>query len=250
MKTAERFSDRVSNYVKYRPGYPPGILDLFKDRMGLHAGSVVADIGCGPGNSSELFLEFGCSVLGVEPNEPMRAAAANAFAGNRNFTPVDGTAQETGLATDSIDIVVAGQAFHWFSEKAAVDEFRRILKPGGHVALIWNERRLDATPFLKAYERLLIDFGTDYQAVRHDNLTVEQLSEIFGHKFEEASFPNRQVFDLEGITGRLRSSSYTPAEGHPAFRPMIEKLEEIFAEHEENGRIQVLYDTNVFFAQF
>jgi SAM-dependent methyltransferase len=249
MKTADRFSNRVANYVKFRPGYPTAMMNLFTERLGLTRDSSVADIGCGPGNSSVPFVEFGCRVFGVEPNEPMRRAASKAFSGDSNFVAVDGSAQDTGLEEDSIDIVVAGQAFHWFNESAAVDEIRRIVKPGGYVALIWNERKLDATPFLKAYEELLIEFGTDYQVVRHDNLTRGGLSKTFGSQFELASYPNTQVFDLEGITGRLRSSSYTPAEDQPAFRPMIQKLETIFAEHEESGRIQVLYDTNVFFAE-
>lgn len=250
MKTADRFSDRVSNYVKYRPGYPPEMIGLFRREMGLVPESVVADVGCGPGMSSIPFLEFGCRVMGIEPNREMREAAREVLAGYPGFEVLEGSAEDTGLETAGIDIVIAAQAYHWFGVSATVAEFRRILKPGGYAALIWNERLLDATPFLKEYESLLLEFGTDYQSVRHDKIGIEQLERTFRTEFGHASFPNRQTFDFTGIKGRLMSSSYTPPEGDPRFPAMIENLREMFARHEENGKIQLLYDTNVFFTRF
>lgn len=249
METAERFSDRVANYIRFRPGYPPEMLGLFREKMGLSPSTVIADIGCGPGMSSELFVSAGCTVFGVEPNESMRAAAIKAFAESANFKAVDGTAQATNLGDSSVDIVIAAQAFHWFNEEPAVREFRRIVRPGGFAAMIWNERQLDSTPFLRGYEELLLRFGTDYKEVRHDNLSRKDLSKAFGSPFEAATFPNHQELDLEGISGRLRSSSYTPPEGHTDFEPMIARLKELFARYQENGKIQLLYDTNVFYTR-
>lgn len=250
MKTADRFSNRVENYVRFRPGYPAEMLELFRDEMGLTANSVVADIGCGPGQSSEPFLEFGCTVFGVEPNELMRGAAEEILSKYENFNAVDGSAHDTGLEADSVDVAVAAQAFHWFDDEKTAAEFERIIAPGGYAALIWNERQLDTTPFLRAYEELLLEFGTDYGSVRHDSITSEEIADIFGKEFRLGTYPNAQALDLEGVKGRLMSSSYTPPEGDPRFGPMIEKLESIFAEHSESDRIQILYDTNVFYAQF
>lgn len=240
----------MANYVAYRPGYPSAMLEVFESEMGLTADSIVADIGCGPGQSSRPFLEFGCVVIGVEPNDLMREAAEDLLSGFERFSTSPGNAAATGLETDSVDIVVAAQAFHWFDDESSVREFERILKPGGYAALIWNERQLDSTPFLAGYEKMLTEFGTDYLSVRHDDLSEESIEQSLGRKIRKASFPNFQVLDLEGLIGRLRSSSYTPAEGESGFSDMIARTGELFAEHNENGKITISYDTNVFYAGF
>ena len=140
--TVERFSNRVANYVKYRPGYPRAIIGYLEQTCGFTHESVVADIGCGTGLSSQLFLENCKRVIGVEPNAAMRAAAIEFLADFPDFSIIDGTSEATTLPDHSVDIVVAAQAFHWFDPERTRAEFRRILKPGGHVVLIWNERQL------------------------------------------------------------------------------------------------------------
>ena len=247
--TIERFSNRVENYVKYRPGYPKEILDLFREEMNLNKNSIVADIGSGTGISARVFLENGNRVVGVEPNAAMRKAAEEFLKDYANFTSVDGTAENTSLAGKSVDFVVAAQAFHWFDEEMTRAEFKRILKDTGFVALIWNERQLDTTAFLRDYERLLIEFGTDYEAVRHENITKETLRKFFQTDFEKAIFSNAQTVDFDGLRGRMLSSSYIPSEESPRFFEMIKKLESLFATHAENGKIQILYDTKIFYGQ-
>ncbi|MBA2378677.1 MAG: class I SAM-dependent methyltransferase [Blastocatellia bacterium] len=247
--TVERFSDRVANYVKWRPGYPPEVLDVFREKMGLDGESVIADLGSGTGLSAKLFLEHGNVVFGVEPNAAMREAAEEFLAGYARFASVNGTAQATTLDESSVNFVIAAQAFHWFDRAAAAEECRRILKQGGYVALIWNERELTTTPFLIGYEKLLTKFGTDYESVRHENIDSASLADFFGKVPEHASARNVQAFDLDGITGRLLSSSYTPAVGHPSFEPMLEELGSLFAKHAENGRIKVFYTTNIFYSR-
>jgi SAM-dependent methyltransferase len=248
--TIERFSNRVENYVKYRPGYPPQVLDLFRDEMNLREDSVVADIGSGTGISAKLFLENGNRVFGVEPNELMRRAAEDFLKEFPNFTSVDGTAEKTNLPDDSVDFIVAAQAFHWFDPAKTRAEFQRILRPEGFVALIWNERQLDTTDFLREYENLLIKFGTDYEKVRHDNISEKILSDFFQIRFRQKTYPNIQTLDFEGIKGRMLSASYMPAENDPRFEPMIAELKRVFDKYAENGKIQVLYNTNVFYLQF
>ncbi len=247
--TVERFSNRVANYVKYRPGYPPEMLEFFRTELGLTVDSVVADIGSGTGLSAKPFLENGNVVYGVEPNAAMRAAADEFLAEYDNFRSTDGTSTATMLADDSIDLVIAAQAFHWFEPDATREEFRRILKPGRHVALIWNERQTSSTEFLREYEDLLLKYGRDYAEVRHEQVNEAMLTGFFQADFRREAFDNVQVFDFEGLRGRLLSSSYMPDEQDPAYRPMIKELEELFAKHAESGRIQVFYDTNIYVCQ-
>ena len=245
-----RFSNRVANYVKYRPGYPPEVLELFKNEMGLNEDSILADIGSGTGLLTRVFLENGNTVYGVEPNRPMREAAAEFLRDFSNFISHDGTAESTRLENDSVDFVTAAQAFHWFDPEKTRTEFKRILKPGGYVVLIWNERQLDTTPFLREYERLLLKYANDYGNVRHENIDQKELRSFFEASYEHVTFANLQEFDFEGIRGRLLYSSYMPAEDHPTFPALEKELSAVFAKHSENDRIKVFYDTNIYYKQY
>lgn len=247
MQSVERFSSRVENYSRYRPGYPTAIVDLLKNECGLTADSLIADIGSGTGKLSEIFLANGNAVIGVEPNASMRAAAESIFANSAKFRSVNGSAESTTLDDASVDFILAGQAFHWFDVKKTRDEFKRVLKGTGWVVIIWNERHTDTTPFLRAYEQLLLTYGTDYQDVRHENAepTVKEFFAPRNPKF--AQFPNLQSFDFEALRGRLRSSSYTPEPSSPTFQPMLEELERVFNVYQDAGVVRFEYDTRVFY---
>lgn len=247
--SVERFTSRVENYARYRPGYPIEIVDLLKTECGLTLTSVVADIGSGTGKLSEIFLANGNVVIGVEPNAAMREVAERIFQDQSLFRSVDGSAEATTLPDTSVDLIVAGQAFHWFDPIKTRTEWIRILKPGGWAVLIWNDRQLQATPFLSDYEQLLIEFGTDYSEVRHDK-GMPAIQQFFdGDRFVMKGFPNTQVFDLDGLRGRVRSSSYTPEPNHPTFEPMMRQLEAIFDKHQKNGYVSFDYETKVFYGQ-
>jgi len=247
--TVDRFSNRIANYVKYRPDYPREIVGFLADNCRLTADSVIADIGCGPGISSKMFLENGNRVFGAEPNEGMRDAAIKYLAEFSNFTPVDGSAEATTLRDASIDMAVAAQAFHWFDPAKARAEFRRILRPGGHIVLMWNERQLDTTPFLVKYEEFLLRYATDYSKVRHENVDSLKLDSFFQNAYGSAVFENVQVFDFDGLKGRMFSSSYMPNEAEPIAEAMVDELYSLFAKHSENDRINVFYDTRVYHSQ-
>jgi len=248
--TVTRFSNRVSNYVKYRPGYPPEVLALFKNEMGLTRNSVMADIGSGTGLSAKLFLENDSTVYGVEPNAAMREAAQLYLKAFPNFISHDGTAENTNLDDASMDFVIAAQAFHWFDSERTRTEFQRVLKPGGYIGLLWNERQLDTTQFLREYEKFLLRHARDYEKVRHENIDQEKLADFFQAKYKFATFPNEQVFDLNGLRGRLLSASYMPADDDPSFPALEKELSELFAKYAEDGRIKVFYDTNIYYKQY
>lgn len=243
-----RFSDRVEDYIRYRPGYPAAVLETLQREAGLTPAAVVADLGSGTGISSELFLRFGCRVYGVEPNREMRQAAERLLAPYPGFESVQGTAEATTLPAASVDVVAAAQAFHWFDRRGARREAGRILQPGGWAVILWNCRLTDSTPFAAAYERLLLRYATDYREVNHRNLEAAELEELFdGGGYETRHFPNRQVFDFDGVRGRLLSSSYAPAPGQPGHEAMLAELSEIFAAHHEDGRVRFDYTTEMHF---
>ena len=248
LNSKTRFSNRVENYVRYRPGYPADIVTLLRDECGLTKHSVIADIGSGTGKLAELFLKTGCHVFGVEPNKEMREAGERMEFSN--FTSVNGSAEETTLPPHRIDFVTAGQAFHWFDHDRCRAEFVRILKPGGWVVIIWNDRQNDTTPFLAAYERLLEQFGTDYAQAHHRrDDKPEVIRAFFGAEPRFKNFHNVQQFDFEGLKGRLLSSSYAPVEGQPKYEEMLVELKRIFDAHQQNGMVAFEYDTHVYYGR-
>jgi SAM-dependent methyltransferase len=248
-KPTERFSARVDNYIKYRPTYPLAILSFLKEKLNFASTALIADIGSGTGISSELFLKNGNRVFGIEPNNDMRGAAENLLKDYPGFISINGTAEATGLANASIDFIVAGQAFHWFDEMKAKTEFSRILKPDGYVVLIWNSRNLDTSPFLIAYEKLLQQFSIDYREINHKNVDMQILNRFFEPGYQEVKFENNQMFDLEGLQGRLLSSSYVPMEGHENYNEMLKQLNDIFNKYQENGLVNFEYTTEVFYGK-
>ena len=245
----QRFSSRVENYVRYRPGYPPAIIELLTEECDLRLDSLVADIAFGTGIFTKLLLENGNKVFGVEPNADMRNAGESFLADYSRFTSIAGTAEATTLPDHSVDFVTAAQAAHWFDLKKARQEFIRITKPGGWAVLLWNERSVDSTPFLRDYEEILLNFGTDYKEVRHER-TTETIHEFFSPTpFHARVFDNHQEVDYEGLEGRLLSSSYTPSVDHPNYQPMLTGLRRIFNSHQVNGKVFLEYKTRVYYAQ-
>jgi SAM-dependent methyltransferase len=248
--STRRFSSRVDNYIKYRPSYPPEVVALLASKCGLTPDALVADIGAGTGLLAELFLKNGNRVFGVEPNREMRAAGERLLADYSNYTSVDGTAEATTLGDLSMDIITAGQAFHWFDRTKSRAEFARILRPGGWVALVWNERRVDSTPFLEAYEQLLRTYSSEYETLNHRQIDQATIAAFFAPgTFALHTFANTQIFDFEGVKGRLLSSSYTPEPGQPTYQPMLDELTAMFQQCQVDGIVTFEYDTNVYYGQ-
>jgi SAM-dependent methyltransferase len=244
-----RFSDRVENYVRYRPGYPPEVMRALADECRLVPSHAVVDIASGTGIWTRMLLENGNPVFGVEPNVEMREAGERLLAAFPKFSSVAGTAESTTLADQSVDFVTAAQAAHWFDRERARREFVRILKPGGWLVLLWNERLTDSTKFLRDYEQMLLTYGTDYEEVRHER-TTDAVNEFFDPApFQERGFEMRQEFDYAGVEGRLLSSSYAPGPEHPQHAPMLRKFRRIFDANAVEGRAVFEYKTRMYFGR-
>lgn len=249
LDSTQRFSARVSDYVKYRPDYPRQIMATLHQTIALTPDWIVADIGCGTGISSGLFLDHGNAVIGVEPNAEMLDTAATQFGHQPRFQARQASAEATGLPDNSVDVVMAAQAFHWFDKRAFATECRRILRPrpGGWVLLMWNTRLTTTGAFAAQYDQLLMRFGTDYKDVAHRSLmSIDDLASVFGVRFERLTHPNYQEFRFDELSGRVRSSSYTPLPGQPGHDELFSGLRELFDRHEHGGRVRFDYETELF----
>lgn len=240
----KRFSSRVKNYVKYRPGYPSLIIDFLKENNILKESSVIADIGSGTGILSELFLKNGNKVYAIEPNPDMRKSAERLISKYDNFISINGSAEKTMLKEGSIDLITAGQAFHWFDIKKTKLEFKRILKSNGYVVLIWNNRKKSGDNLSSDYEKLVLKYGTDYKEVRKNEKKVDEF-----YKYNKKIFYNYQDLDYDGFKGRLLSTSYIPLENNPRFFDMLDELKKIFIQYQENGMIRLEYNTEVYYGR-
>jgi SAM-dependent methyltransferase len=246
----QRFSTRVADYVRYRPGYPVAVRDVLRAECNLKSGHTIADIGSGTGFLSEVFLKNGNRVFGVEPNEEMRKAGEEYLASYDGFSSIEGSAEATTLDDNSVDFVTTGQAFHWFEPNAARAEFTRILKPAGWIVIAWNERLTDTTPFLRDYEALLRQFGTDYTKVKESYPSERHMRDFFdASPYNSHEVPNFQEFDFDGVAGRLRSSSFIPTPEAPTYAPMMAELQRIFDENNQSGRIRLEYTTHIYFGR-
>lgn len=246
LDSTQRFSDRVEAYLAGRPRYPAAIVDDLAVRAGLSPHAVVADIGVGTGLSSEPFLAAGYRVIGVEPNAAMRAAGAEFLGRYSHYEARDGTADATGIAAATIDLVIAAQAFHWFEPARFRAESLRILKAGGWAALIWNDRDIDGTPFLSGYEALLLEYGDDYRAIRYKHEGTEAIPVYFGdHAPPVTAFRHSRRMDRAAVFALARSASYLPAAGKPRHEELMAALGHLFDHCADSGTVDMRYTCRV-----
>ncbi len=230
--------------MKYRPSYPTASIRYIVSR-GILPSVSVADVGSGTGIMTRLLLPHCKEVFAIEPNDAMRERAESDLVGIRGFRSILGTAESTGLDSDSVGAIVCAQAYHWFNSEMTRKEFGRILRESGKLFLVWNDR-LHNTPFLKRYDELLVQYGVDYAAVNHQRLSDEDLESVFDHDYEKAQFPNKQQFVLAGLIGRLESSSYVPSHDDPKHAILLNEIEDSFRRYSSGGTISFNYSTTVY----
>ncbi len=235
---ATRFSGKADVYARFRPGYPAELLRRLERERGFSPEAVVADVGSGTGKLTEVFLANGNRVFAVEPNSDMRAAAEGALSSDPRFSSIDGTAEATGLGPASVDVITAGQAFHWFDPERAGAEFRRILRPGGFVALIWNDHDTASSLFLREYDAFLQEHSRNgVRELGQRRPEAEVIRDFLPVDYRVTEVPNSQEFDLEGLWGRYRSASYSLTDDDPRQAAARERLGEIFRRHQVDGRV-------------
>jgi SAM-dependent methyltransferase len=246
-----RFTRTVENYVKYRPGYPLAVVEFLGRACQLTNEATIADVASGTGFLAEIFLKNGNRVIGIEPNTDMRAAGQQHLRHYPRFTSISATAEATTLEPHSMDMITVGQAFHWFDQEKARQEFTRILKPDGWVVLAWNIAR-NNTPFMIAYEQI----WKNYLAPQADNAVTDGQAIEAGLRAWYApgavnfeAFDNSQTVDFDGLQGRILSSSYSPTPEHPRYASMLEELEAIFHAHQVNGKVAIEYECRVCYGQ-
>jgi SAM-dependent methyltransferase len=243
----QRFAGRAQAYASFRPTYPAEVLQVLERECGLTPECVVADVGFGTGKLTALLLAHGCRVYAVEPDPGMRAVAERELGHNPRFTSVAGRAEATTLPDCSVDLVTAAQAFHWFDVPRTRAELARSLRPGGSVALIWNTRRTDTSPFLRAYESFLREHGTDYAPQRHGRADPDALRAFFGvHGWRKTSIEHADTLDLAALQGRVHSASYMPAPGTPGHEAMQAALTALFRAHQEDRAVSFAFDTEIY----
>jgi SAM-dependent methyltransferase len=250
LKPLERFSRVAGDYSNYRPGYPENIIAILKNEFKLSETFVIADIGSGTGKLSKLFLDNGNFTYGVEPNQEMRKSAESIFHGNGKFISVNGRAENTTLENNCTDFIVCGQAFHWFDKQKTRIEFERILKKNGYVMLIWNKRD-DTKEMMIGYEKLIREYCPDHKNIGYEIFEEKDLNIFFKpNPVRQFTLEYYQVFDFNELSGRLRSSSYSPAESSIAYKQLIAKLKELFDRYQQHGRIRFEYKTEMFVSRF
>ncbi|MEP0797438.1 class I SAM-dependent methyltransferase [Trichocoleus sp. DQ-A3] len=243
MNPLSRFSNRAEDYAKYRPNYPDAAIDIILKGLGNPSQLVAADIGAGTGISSRLLAQRGVNAIAIEPNAAMREAASpHSLVEFR-----DGTAEVTNLPNASVDLVTCFQSFHWFNPEPTLLEFRRILRPRGRLAVVWNDRDQN-DQFTANYSRLVEIASNNHPAEKRmvsatPLLTSPHFPDVHSHSFEYW-----QQLDLEGLIGRVNSVSYIPKEGS-AYEQLVADLQELYASAcNERGYVYLTYTTNVYLA--
>lgn len=240
------FSGKSVNYAKSRPRYPEGIISVLENHASMTRDSVIADVGSGTGILASLFLENGNSVFSVEPNSDMREMAMKDLSRYPGFHPVNGTAENTEMENASVDLIVAAQAFHWFDREKAGTEFRRIIRPGGSVALIWNDRIAETEGMNHDYESICMRFSPAYHGSGSSAVGEQVISDFFHGNYSKFVLENTQELDLDGLMGRYFSASYAIGRDDPHYDMLVDSLEEAFEKNRDGNTVLLRYETRLY----
>jgi len=247
VNATSRFSNRAENYARFRPGYPEGLFSFLEATLPLQPIHRIVDIGSGTGLFAEPLLKRGYSVVGIEPNEDMRKVGEERLLQYIAFQSVGSTAEDTGLADKSADLITIAQTFHWLDAIALKQECQRILQPSGHIVLAWNRQTTQT------------EFEKQYTALRHRYRIGEagpvQIDPVLIHDFfaphivASKTFANKQLLDFEALKGQLLSKSYIPLPGHASYDAMITDLIKLFVNYNENGLVCIEYETLLYWGK-
>jgi ubiquinone/menaquinone biosynthesis C-methylase UbiE len=235
MDPIEIFSSKAEIYAKYRWGYAPEAIQTIFDLTGISQESCVADIGAGTGILTREFIGKVKQVFAVEPNPEMRAIADRQFAAMPSCRVIDGRAEATTLAGNSVDLITAAQAVHWFEPESAMHEFYRILKPNGWLALCRNY----------GTDHVLTEALQDVYPAENDTESLmvgkRQSRSIYfdDQEFLKLEFPFSSKLKWEGFLGSLSSASFAPDVDTIAYEQFARKAKSVFNHFNTNRTIDI-----------
>ena len=243
-----RFADRAAIYHRYRSRFPQDLLDILRQRCGLQAHSVIADVGAGTGMLAELFLANGNPTFAVEPNAEMFSWCRRLSEIYPLLTCVQASAESTTLPDASIHIVAVGRALHWFDLSAAKQEFQRILVPGGWLAVMGNIWEREKGAFATEYDAAVLKHARDLSTVK-DRYTIfesSSLQEFFAPaRMEAVTLSKSRNLTLDELIGRTASISYAPVPGQSTFDAMCDDLTALFFRHQQNSTVEIIENWSV-----
>lgn len=245
-----KIANRVTYYNRYRPSYPERLYQYLVEKLDLKPKHVIADVGAGTGLSSRWFAANGNTIYAIEPSPEMRQAAAYNYQYYPDYHIIAGAAEDTTLPDNSVDFIIGGQSFDWFDHEKASPELKRILKPDGYVLLFWNERQTESSGFLRQFEELLKRHAPAYMELnlvdQREKAVLQILQE--GH-YGYAEFDNCQIFNWEGLKGRLLSTSFIPDADQPEYHNLLSGLARDYKAHAVCGQVKVDYITKLYYGK-
>ncbi len=233
-----RFSTKAGVYAKARPRYPASVVTFLESQGVLKQGDVIVDLGSGTGLSAQPFLDAEYSVIGIEPNDAMRAEGNRYLASYPRFRAISGKAEATSLKDHTADVVLAGQVFHYFDIEKTRAEAQRILRSPGWFVAMWNHRNHQSTQLHQQYEALLRRYCPEYHKLAELYRSPERSAAFFGPGYGDATLQNPQQLDWEIFEARVLSSSYIPKPEHPDYEPFMAEMKLLFDGHARDGVVQ------------
>ena len=235
-----RFGDRAAIYAAGRPSYPAAAIDAILSR---EITTPIVDVGTGTGISARLLADRGATVIGIDPGSEMLRMGVS----HRGVLRTEGRAEQLPLRSRSTELITAFNSFHWFKAEPFFAEVRRVSRPGGRIALVWNDWD-GRDEFTAAFVKLMRSAAGDYPVENRWNEVAPLFSTTTVEKnIERHEFPYSHRLDRHTLPLRLQSMSYIPREG-PLWDKLASELEELFEKYATKGHVEHQYLTHVFIA--
>ena len=243
----QKFTGKADLYEKFRPGYPDELIDFLYEKARCEQ---VADIGAGTGIFTRCLLKKPWNIIAVEPNADMRGILERIG----GIKVMNAPAESTGLADNSVGLVTAAQAFHWFDEDKFKAECCRVLTKGGRLAIIFNERSYEGCDISKERDSICMKFCGTFHTGHVGKRTSEQ-GDLFlrNENFSSLEYfccDNNVEADCDGFVGDTLSRSYALKKDDKDYGSFVEELKQAFSKYSHNGKVTVKYKAKCYLGTF